>query len=70
MSLDNSPFFFMKELSNEDLTELLQKKVRELKAEKNQSKKLNEELEESVENLQKTTKELEQAQEFLKTVKL
>jgi len=44
---ENSPFFFMRELSQEDLGELLKKKVRDLKNEQEQSKKLNEKLEQA-----------------------
>ena len=42
---EDSPFFFMRETSDEDLAELLKKKVRDLKKEREQSKVLTEKLE-------------------------
>ncbi len=42
---ENSPFFFMRETSEEDLGEVLKKKVRDLKKERQQSKELTEKLE-------------------------
>jgi len=38
---DNSPYFFMKEFSSEELVHLLVNKVKELKAEKEKSDELN-----------------------------
>jgi len=42
---EDSPFFFMRETSDEDLGEVLKKKVRDLKKERQQSKELTEKLE-------------------------
>jgi len=41
----DSPYFFMRETSDEDLAELLKKKVRDLKKEREQSRELTEKLE-------------------------
>ena len=62
---DNSPYFFMKEFSNEELSNLLINKVKELKAEKLQSQELNERLQENLAQLEETTAKLEETQEAL-----
>jgi signal transduction histidine kinase len=62
---DNSPYFFMREFSNEELSNLLINKVKELKAEKLQSQELNERLQENLAQLEETTAKLEETQEAL-----
>jgi len=64
---DNSPNFFMREFSSEELSNLLINKVKELKAEKAQSLELNARLEENLAQLEETTAKLEETQETLKT---
>jgi signal transduction histidine kinase len=56
----------MREFSNEELSNLLINKVKELKAEKLQSQELNEKLEENLARLEETTAKLEETQEELK----
>ena len=56
----------MREFSNEELSNLLINKVKELKAEKLQSQELNEKLEENLAKLEETTAKLEETQEELK----
>lgn len=63
---DSSPNFFMREFSNEELSNLLINKVKELKAEKFQSQELNEELQNNLAQLEETTAKLEEAEEALK----
>ncbi len=63
---DNSPYFFMKEFSSDELAELLTNKVKELKAEKAESEYLNERLQENLAQLEETTAKLEETQEALK----
>jgi len=63
---DNSPFFFMKEFSNEELSKLLVTKVEQLKKEKMQTQELNERLENHLAELEETTCKLEETQEELK----
>jgi len=63
---DNSPNFFMREFSNDELSNLLINKVKELKAEKAQSLELNAKLEEHVSQLEETTCKLEETQDALK----
>jgi len=63
---DNSPNFFMREFSNEELSNLLINKVKQLKAEKAQSEELNVKLKEHVNQLEETTCKLEEAQDALK----
>lgn len=63
---DSSPNFFMREFSNEELSNLLINKVKELKAEKLQSQELNEELQNSLAQLEETTAKLEETEEALK----
>jgi len=63
---DNSPNFFMREFSNEELSNLLITKVKQLKAEKAQSNELNERLEENLAQLEETAAKLEETQAELK----
>ncbi len=63
---DNSPYFFMKEFSSDELAELLTNKVKELKAEKAESEHLNERLQENLAQLEETSAQLEETQEALK----
>ena len=63
---ENSPFFFMREFSNEELANLLINKVKELKKEKAQSQELNEKLEQNVAQLEETAVKLEETQAALK----
>ena len=62
---DTSPNFFMREFSNDELSNLLINKVKELKAEKAQSLELNAKLEEHVSQLEETTCKLEETQDTL-----
>jgi len=63
---DQSPYFFMREFSNEELSKLLVTKVNQLKEEKEQTQELNERLEEHLAELEETTCKLEETQEELK----
>jgi len=63
---DNSPYFFMREFSNEELSKLLVTKVEQLKKEKAQTQDLNERLEKHLAELEETTCKLEETQEELK----
>jgi len=63
---DNSPYFFMREFSNEELSKLLVTKVEQLKKEKAQTQELNERLEEHLAELEETTCKLEETEEELK----
>jgi len=63
---DQSPYFFMREFSNEELSKLLVTKVEQLKKEKAQTQELNERLEEHLAELEETTSKLEETQEELK----
>ncbi len=56
----------MREFSNEELSNLLINKVKELKAQKAQSLELNERLEENLAQLEETAAKLEETQEALK----
>jgi signal transduction histidine kinase len=55
---DNSPFFFMREFSNEDLVHLLVNKVKEVKSAKCEVEQLNERLQDTVSQLEETQQEL------------
>ncbi|MGQ0791649.1 MAG: sensor histidine kinase [Nitrosopumilaceae archaeon] len=66
MPPNDSPYFFMREFSHEELSNLLINKVKELKAEKLQSQELNEELQENLAQLEETTAKLEEAEEALR----
>lgn len=63
---ENSPYFFMREFSNEELSNLLINKVKELKAEKLQSEELNQRLQENLARLEEITAKLEETEEVLK----
>lgn len=63
---ENSPYFFMREFSHEELANLLINKVKELKAEKVQSQELNERLQENLAHLEEITAKLEETEEALK----
>jgi signal transduction histidine kinase len=56
----------MREFSHEELANLLINKVKELKAEKQQSQELNEELQENLAHLEEMTAKLEETEEALK----
>ncbi|MGI0063572.1 MAG: sensor histidine kinase [Nitrosopumilaceae archaeon] len=56
----------MREFSNEELANLLINKVKELKAEKQQSQELNEKLQENLMHLEEMTAKLEETEEELK----
>jgi len=60
---ENSPNFFMREFSNDELSKLLINKVAQLKAEKMQTLELNKQLEENVSKLEETACQLEETQE-------
>ncbi len=63
---DQSPYFFMREFSNEELSKLLVTKVEQLKNEKAQTQELNERLQNHLAELEETTCKLEETQEELK----
>jgi len=64
---DNSPYFFMREFSNEELSKLLVSKVEQLKKEKSHTRELNEQLKQHlVVGLEETTSKLEETQDELK----
>jgi len=56
---DQSPYFFMREFSNEELSKLLVSKVDQLKKEKAQTQELNERLQQHLTELEETTCKLE-----------
>lgn len=62
---ENSPFFFMKEFSNEELAHLLVNKVRELKESKSEVDELNNRLQDMVARLEDTQQELVSQKEHL-----
>ena len=62
---DNSPLFFMKEFSNEELSQLLVNKVKELKKSKTESEELNDRLQDTVAHLEELQAQLEQQNEEL-----
>lgn len=55
---DNSPYFFIKEFSNEELTKILVNKVKELKIAKEKADELNTKLQDSMAKLEETQDEL------------
>jgi signal transduction histidine kinase len=55
---DNSPYFFIKEFSSEELTKVLVNKVRELRAAKEKSEELNSKLQDNMARLEETQDEL------------
>lgn len=66
MPPNDSPYFFMREFSHEELANLLINKIKELKAEKLQSQELNEALQENLAQLEETTAKLEETEEALR----
>ncbi len=62
---DNSPYFFMKEFSSEELVHLLVNKVKELKAEKEKSDDLNAKLEDNMAKLEEAQQEIEKQRDLL-----
>lgn len=55
---DNSPYFFIKEFSSEELTKVLVNKVRELRASKEKAEELNTKLQDNMARLEETQDEL------------
>lgn len=55
---DNSPYFFIKEFSNEELTKILVSKVKELRLAKERGDELNAKLQDSMAELEETQDEL------------
>jgi len=66
MAPEDSPYFFMREFSNEELSKLLVTKVEQLKKEKAQTEELNERLQQHLAELEELTCKLEETQEELK----
>jgi len=64
---DQSPYFFMREFSNEELSKLLVTKVEQLKNEKAQTQELNEQLLAHVKELEDMTCQLEETKEQLQS---
>ena len=62
---DNSPHFFMREFSNEELSQLLVNKVKELKESKAEADVLNDKLQDTVAHLEELQMQLEQQNEDL-----
>ena len=62
---DNSPYFFMKEFSNEELVHLLVNKVKELKTEKEKSDELNAKLEDNMAKLEEAQQEVARQRDLL-----
>ncbi|MBI5147229.1 MAG: HAMP domain-containing histidine kinase [Thaumarchaeota archaeon] len=63
--MPDSPNFFMREFSNEELSRLLADKVRELKASKSQVEDLNVKLQDTISRLEETQQELNLQKEQL-----
>jgi signal transduction histidine kinase len=61
----NSPYFFMRELSNEDLNDLLRKKIKELKEMQDELEAVNDRLQKTVRELEETKQELTKQKEHL-----
>ncbi|MEM4241945.1 MAG: ATP-binding protein [Candidatus Nitrosotenuis sp.] len=61
----NSPYFFMREFSNEELNDLLRKKIKELKEMQAELKTVNNRLQETVTELEETKQELIEQKEQL-----
>lgn len=61
----NSPYFFMKEFSNEELVHLLVNKVKELKIEKEKTEELNNKLQDSMAKIEETQQELARQRDTL-----
>lgn len=62
---DNSPYFFMKEFSSEELVHLLVNKVKELKVEKEKSDELNTKLEDNMAKLEEAQQEIARQRDLL-----
>lgn len=62
---DNSPYFFMKEFSSEELVHLLVNKVKELKVEKEKSDELNSKLEDNMAKLEEAQQEIARQRDLL-----
>jgi len=62
---DNSPYFFMKEFSSEELVHLLVNKVKELKTEKEKSDELNAKLEDNMAKLEEAQQEVARQRDLL-----
>lgn len=62
---DNSPYFFMKEFSSEELVHLLVNKVKELKTEKEKSDELNAKLEDNMARLEEAQQEVARQRDLL-----
>ena len=62
---DKSPLFFMREFSNQELSQLLVNKVKELKKAKTESEELNDRLQDTVAHLEELQAQLEQQNEEL-----
>ncbi|MEM3007645.1 MAG: ATP-binding protein [Candidatus Nitrosotenuis sp.] len=63
---DTSPYFFMKELSNEELIRLLVNKIKELKIAKEKADELNIKLQDNMAKLEETQQALSQQRDQLK----
>ncbi|HXG73663.1 MAG TPA: ATP-binding protein [Candidatus Nitrosotenuis sp.] len=63
---DTSPYFFMKELSNEELIRLLVSKIKELKIAKEKAEELNVKLQDNMAKLEETQQALSQQRDQLK----
>lgn len=62
---DNSPYFFMREFSNEELVHLLVNKVKELKAEKEKTDELNAKLQDNMAKIEEVQQELAKQRDML-----
>jgi signal transduction histidine kinase len=62
---DNSPYFFMREFSNEELVHLLINKVKELKSEKEKTEELNARLQDSLAQLEEAQQEISKQRDDL-----
>ncbi|HWP78581.1 MAG TPA: ATP-binding protein [Candidatus Nitrosotenuis sp.] len=63
---DNSPYFFIKEFSNEELIQLLINKIKELKVAKEKTDELNTKLQDNMAKLEETQQALSQQRDQLK----
>lgn len=61
----NSPYFFMRELSNEHLNDLLRSKIKKLKEMQAELEAVNDRLQETVTELEETKQELTKKKEYL-----
>ena len=60
-----NPYFFLKEVPNEEIVKLLSQKIKELKSEKNTTAALNLQLSDTVRDLKNTRDELLRSREIL-----